>query len=196
MHRLLAWATFGWHSQSPPSTISRSIKWTYARLSSELTWKKRSICTRRRDIFIWSELGADRMIQDWERLRGRWYSTWESLFMAWSGPRTFGMALLRTSWFRLDSWRHLSTEDCSSSRIKTWSLPQLFCTSMISLPVLMRACLGTFVLRRSTLYDWLLFSFGYCCVWNGRDSCPGGVLRWLEVRISLCQGLWCYLRLL
>ena len=56
--------------------------------------------------------------------------------------------------------------------------------------------LGTFVLRRSTLSDWLLFPFVYWFVSNGRDSRPGGVLIWLEVRISLCQGLWCNLPLL
>jgi len=33
-------------------------------------------------------------------------------------------------------------------------------------------------------------------VWNGRDSRPGGVFSWLEVLISLCQGLWCNLPLL
>ena len=33
-------------------------------------------------------------------------------------------------------------------------------------------------------------------VWNGRDSRSGGVLSWLGVRISLCQGLWCNLPLL
>jgi len=56
--------------------------------------------------------------------------------------------------------------------------------------------LGTFVSRRSTIFDWLLFSFVHCFVWNGRDSRPGGVLSWLEVRISLYQGLWCNLYLL
>jgi len=56
--------------------------------------------------------------------------------------------------------------------------------------------LGTFVSRRSTLFDWLLSSSVYCFVWNRRDSCPGGVLSWLEVRISLCQGLQCNLPLL
>jgi len=56
--------------------------------------------------------------------------------------------------------------------------------------------LGMFFSRRSTMFDWLLFSFVYCFVWNGRDSRPGEVLSWLEVRISLCQGLWCNLPLL
>jgi len=36
---------------------------------------------------------------------------------------------------------------------------------------------------------WLFF------LSNGRDSRPGGVLSWLEVQISLCQGLWCNLPL-
>jgi len=50
--------------------------------------------------------------------------------------------------------------------------------------------LGTFVLRRSTLFDWLLVAFVCCFVRDGRDSYSGGVLSWLEVQISLCQGLW------
>jgi hypothetical protein len=61
--RLLAGATLGWHTPSPPSTFSESIKWTSARLSSESTWKKRFICTRHRDTFVWS-LGADSTIQE------------------------------------------------------------------------------------------------------------------------------------
>jgi hypothetical protein len=56
--------------------------------------------------------------------------------------------------------------------------------------------LGTFVARRCTLFDWLLFCFVFCFVWNWRDSRPGEVLSWLEVRISLCQGLWFDLHLL
>jgi len=73
MHRLLAWATLGCHSRSPPSTISRSIKWTSARLSWELTRKKRFICTCRRDTFVCSKLGADTTFQG-QRLCGRWYA--------------------------------------------------------------------------------------------------------------------------
>ena len=66
------WATPVWHSRLPPGTISRSIKWTSAQLSRELTWRKRSIFTRHRDNFVWSKLGADITIQG-QRLRGRWY---------------------------------------------------------------------------------------------------------------------------
>ena len=143
MHRLLTWATLGWHSRLPPSMISRSIKWTYARLSWQLTWRKRSICTSRRDIFVWSQLGADTTIQS-QRFRRRWYPAWESLCMAWSSLRKFGTALLWTSWSWLDLRHHESTEDCLCSmiRIKAQSLPQSFCTSMISLSLLTRAWLG------------------------------------------------------
>jgi len=80
MHRLLAWNTSGWDSVSPPSTISTSIKWTYAWHSSELTWRKRSICTCHRDTFVWS-LEADTSILG-QRLCGRWYSAGDSLFIA------------------------------------------------------------------------------------------------------------------
>jgi len=38
-----------------------------------VTWRKRSICTCRRDDFVWSKLGADTTIKS-QRLRGRWYS--------------------------------------------------------------------------------------------------------------------------
>ena len=144
MHRLLAVASLGWHSQSPPSTILRSIKWTYARRSWELPWKMRYICTPCRNIFVCSRMGADTTIQD-ERLRGRWYSASEILIMAWRSIRTFGIALLRTLWSRLGWWHHASTEDCSCSMsrsIMAQLLPQSFHTSMISLPLLTRARLG------------------------------------------------------
>jgi hypothetical protein len=71
MHRVLVWATFGWHSPSPPIRISRHITWMYARLSLESTWRQRSISTCPRDIFIWSKLGAIKTIEDYQRLRRR-----------------------------------------------------------------------------------------------------------------------------
>jgi len=58
MHRLLASATSGWHLRSPPSTISRSINWTYAWLSRELSLRKRYICTCRRDILHLVQTGC------------------------------------------------------------------------------------------------------------------------------------------
>jgi len=133
MHRLLAWATFGWHSLPLPSTNLWSIKWTYALLSQEWTWKKRSRCNHCRDTFICSKLAADIMIQD-QTLHGRWYSAWASLFRPSHGLPTFGMALLWTSWSPLDLRHHMWMEDCLCSmiRIKALSLPQLFCTWMIT----------------------------------------------------------------
>jgi hypothetical protein len=71
MHRVLARATFGWYSPSPPIRISRYITWMYAWLSLESPWRQRSIYTCRRDVFIWSKLGAIKTIEVYQRLRGR-----------------------------------------------------------------------------------------------------------------------------
>jgi len=144
MHRLLAWATVGWHSRSPQSTIPRSIKWTYSQPCCKLTWRKISIRIHCRDVYVWSKLEADTAIQD-QRLCGIWSSAWESVFMACKSLRMFGMAHWRTSLAQLGLWHHASTGDCSCSmrrRIMPQFSPQLFCTWMISLLLLMRVWLG------------------------------------------------------
>jgi len=143
IHRWITSTMSGWHSRLPPSKIMRSIKLSSARLAWESTWNKTSKCGCHRDIFVCFRTGADAIIHD-QRLCGRWYSAWDSLFMAWNSHRTFAMALSRTSWSRLGSWHHVSTEDCSCSmiRIRTWLLPQSFCKSNISSPLLTRAWLG------------------------------------------------------
>jgi len=47
-----------------------------------------------------------------------------------------------------------------------------------------------FVLRRSMIF-YCLISFVDSCVWKGHDGCPGGVLSWCSVQISLCQQQEC-----
>jgi len=143
---LLGWPFAGTRDHHPVRSRDPS-NGPMHRFSWESTWRKGSIYTHRRVSFVCSRMGAGSTIQDRQRLRSWWYFAWESLFIPQSSPSMFGMLLLRTSWSRLDLWHHILMEDTPCLRMKAQSLPQSFCTSMISLSLLTSALLSRSKIR-------------------------------------------------